>query len=92
MNLPVRLLAVMDSRFAGAQIDGDIVVDGVEVEEIFFDYFRFISQSDNKLVDSVVGIDIHDVPEDRSAADFDHRLWDAKQFPQTNETQIHPPG
>ena len=53
MNLPVRLIAVMDSRFAGAQIDRDIVIEGVEVEEIFFDDFRFVSQSDNKLVDSV---------------------------------------
>ena len=31
MNLPIRLIAVMDGCLSGAQIDGDIVIERVEV-------------------------------------------------------------
>src|SRR6185437_10776378 len=46
----------------------------IVVREILLDDIALVSQAHDEVVDAVVGIDLHDVPEDGPAADFDHRL------------------
>src|ERR1044071_5965366 len=43
--------------------------------EIIKDYFTLVAKRDHKLCKSIVGINIHDVPEHRLAANFNHRFW-----------------
>jgi hypothetical protein len=44
------------------------------VREIFFDQIAFVPEADDEIVDPVMGVDLHDVPDDRAAADLHHRL------------------
>ena len=56
------------------QVDGDFGDVQKIIGKIFFDHVAFISEADDEVVDSVVGIYFHDVPENRFAADLDHRF------------------
>ena len=44
------------------------------VEEVPLDDLAFVAQRDDELAMSVAGVEIHDVPKHRLAADLDHRL------------------
>src|SRR5690242_10122916 len=44
------------------------------VREILLDDVALVAETDDEIVDAPVGIDFHDVPEDRAATDLDHRL------------------
>jgi hypothetical protein len=58
----------------GPKIDADIRhVEGV-IEEILLDHVPLVPKAHDELVDPVLGIDLHDVPEDRFAADLHHWL------------------
>ena len=57
-----------------AQRQRDVAVHRLVIEEIFLDDVAFVAQAKNELGMTVVGVRLHDVPEDRPAADFDHRL------------------
>src|SRR5690606_41736035 len=69
-----RRLAVVEGGGAGLEVDGDVVVDGVVVEEVVLDDLAFVAERDDELVDPACFEDLHDVPQDRLAAYFDHRL------------------
>ncbi|MCY1307629.1 hypothetical protein D9M70_575650 [compost metagenome] len=44
------------------------------VGEVFLDHVAAVAEADHEIRKAVVAIDLHDVPEDRPPADFDHRL------------------
>ena len=44
------------------------------VGEVFLDDVALVSAADDEVVDAVLGVELEDVPEDGSAADFDHGL------------------
>src|SRR6185369_13027250 len=44
------------------------------ISEILLDDVAFISAADHEIIDTVCGIDLHDVPQNRFPADFDHWL------------------
>jgi len=44
------------------------------VGKIFLDQIAFVAAADYKLVDPMGAVDLQNVPEDRLAADFNHRL------------------
>ncbi len=55
-----------------------------QVEKIFFDDAPFIAQAQNKPTETEMGIKLHDVPQDRFAADLDHGFGFVLRFlPQT---------
>ena len=44
------------------------------VGEVLLDDVALVAAADDEVVDAVRRVDLHDVPEDRLAADLDHRL------------------
>ena len=44
------------------------------IGEVFLDDIAFVTATDHEVVDPVVGINLHDVPENGLAPDFDHWL------------------
>jgi len=44
------------------------------IREVFLDQVAFVPTADYEIVDAVSGIDLEDMPEDRTAPDFDHRF------------------
>src|SRR5665213_21745 len=57
------------------EFDGDVVVHHLVMEEILLDDLALIAGRENEIVNAVVAIEFHDVPQDRTMADLDHRLW-----------------
>ena len=55
-------------------VDGDIGSVEIVVGEILFDEIALVAQTDDEVVDAVVGVGLHDMPQDRAAAYFHHRL------------------
>ncbi|MPN15941.1 hypothetical protein SDC9_163277 [bioreactor metagenome] len=45
------------------------------IRKILLDHMLLVSRADHKIVVSIMGIQLHNVPEDRLVADFNHRLW-----------------
>ena len=46
----------------------------VVLDEIVADHVPAVAERDHELFEAVMGVDVHDMPQDRLAADFDHRL------------------
>ena len=57
-----------------AQVQGEIVRQPLEMAEILLDHDPLIPEAQDEIPDPVMGVEFHDVPEDRHAADLDHRL------------------
>jgi len=57
-----------------AEADGEIVVHRLVVQEVLFDRLSAIAQTKHKITETVVGVCLHDVPEDGSSADLHHWL------------------
>ena len=57
-----------------SQGDGEIVVHRLVVEEVLLDHVAAIAEAEHELAEAVVGVVLHDVPEDRPPAHLDHRL------------------
>ena len=73
-HAPVRPFAAVIIDAVGAEVDGNVAVVENKVYEIFLDHIALVAGADDEIIEAVMGIDIHDVPEDRHAADFDQRL------------------
>src|SRR5262245_31396199 len=67
-------IPVMDFHRIVRCIECDIRHVEKVVCEVFLDDVALISAADHKFIDPVVGVDFHDVPQDRLAADFNHRF------------------
>ena len=57
-----------------AQVDGQIPEERIVVEEVALDHLALVAERDDELVEAVLRVVLHDVPEDRLAADLDHGL------------------
>src|ERR1017187_5501613 len=54
------------------QVHGEVVIHGLIVEEVLFDGVSFVAQAQDELAEAVVGVDLHDVPEDGAATHLHH--------------------
>src|SRR5208337_2864575 len=63
----------LDLRLA-SETDGEVVVHRLVIQEILLYHVAAISEAEDKLPETTVGIKLHDVPEDGTAANFDHRF------------------
>ena len=57
-----------------AECQRDVTVHRLVIEEVFLDGVAFVAQAKDEVRMPVVGIRFHDVPQDRPAADLDHRF------------------
>src|SRR5215472_17886079 len=55
-------------------VEGDIRHVEKIIREVFLDQITLVATTDDKVVDSVLRIDLEDVPQDGSPADFYHRF------------------
>ena len=59
---------------AGAQVDAEAAAQIHVVQEVHLDDLALVAERQQELSDPVVGVALHDVPEDRPPADLDHRF------------------
>ncbi len=74
MDHPVFAVTAVGRDLAGIQLDGQAARPVVVVEEVVLDLLALVAQGDDEFLVALSGIDAHDVPQDRLAADLDHRL------------------
>ncbi len=74
MDMPIDLTAVVNGGLAACQIDREVIIQRVIVEEIPFDDFSLVPQGNNKFLEALRGVNVHNVPQDGFLANFDHRL------------------
>jgi hypothetical protein len=63
-----------------AHVKGDVGHVQEVVGEVFLDDIAFVAAADDKVVDSNLGLGLHDTPKNRLPADFDHRFWTDRDF------------
>ena len=63
----------LDLRFA-AKTNSEVTVHGFVVQEVILDHVSAISKAENELAHPVVGVHLHDVPQNGTASDLHHRL------------------
>ena len=61
-------------RFA-AKANSEVTVHGFVVQEVILDHVAAISEAENELAHSVVGVHLHDVPQDGTPPDLHHGFW-----------------
>ena len=64
-DFPGFTVLFMDSHLVVFKIESDVAAVEEVVGEIFFDDVSFVSQKNDKIVVSIPGVDLHDVPENR---------------------------
>ena len=72
--LPWFGVLLVDLHGVVAHVEGDIGHVQEIVGKVLLDYIALVAQADDELIDAIVRIDFHDVPEDRLAADLHHGL------------------
>src|SRR5215510_3742279 len=72
MDLPVRLSAILKRRFAGGEIEGNVVVQCVKVQKILLHYLLFVSESNHEFVYAMKAERVHDVPENGFPPNLHH--------------------
>jgi hypothetical protein len=65
----------MDFHFVVRDVKGDVARLQKIIREVTFDYISAISAADHKIAHTTGGINLHDVPQNGFASDFNHRLW-----------------
>ena len=65
---------VMHLHLVGSHVEGHVRHVQEVILKILLDDVALVAEADDEFIDAVMGIDLHDVPDDRHAADLDHRL------------------
>ena len=74
-SAPGTRVEFMDLSFVVLEVKCDIRHMKRIIRKVFFHHIPLIAAADNKFIDAVRRITLHDVPEDRLAANFYHWLW-----------------
>jgi len=64
----------MDDHLVAGHIERDIRHVQKVVREVLFDHITFVTEADHEVMDPIMGINFHDVPQDRTPANLDHRF------------------
>ena len=79
-----------DHSIAVLKIEGDVALMQQIVLEVFLDDVTFVAEADDELFESLGRVEFHDVDENRTAANLDHRL--RSQFRFFAEPRAEPAG
>jgi hypothetical protein len=75
--------------FRGIEPEGKVTLHHPVVKKVLLDQMAFVAEAEYEFLKAVMGIDLHDVPENRLATDFHQRFWpELRLFPQPGS---HPP-
>jgi len=86
-DVPWLELILMQVDTVVRQIDGDIGGVQREVGKVLLHHIALVAEADHEIGDAEVGVTLHDVPENRLAANFHHRLWTEHGFFRQTRTE-----
>jgi len=64
----------MDGNLVVVHVEGDVGCVQEVVGEVFLDDVALVAETDDEVIDAVLGVELEDVPEDGAAADLDMGL------------------
>src|SRR5690348_4166333 len=67
------IVPVFDPGIA-AEADGEVIVHRLVVQEVFLDHVAAVAEAKHEIAEPAVRVNLHDVPQDGTAPDFDHRF------------------
>jgi hypothetical protein len=67
-------LCVVDLGGVASEVEGHVAGVQEVVREELLDDVALVPEAHDEVGDAVLGVDLHDVPEDRASPDLDHRL------------------
>lgn len=73
--VPVNRVGAMHAHLRVGEVDRQVVRELGLIEDVALDDVTLVPQSDDEIFKIVSRVVAHDVPQDRDAADLDHRLW-----------------
>ena len=75
-NTPVVFFGVIvdGNRLLRGKFDGKIAIQNVIVQEVFFNYFSLVAKAEHEIIETVMRVNFHHVPQNRFIADGHHRL------------------
>ena len=73
-------MGVVERGAVGPRVDRHVGSVEEVVGEILLDHIALVAEADDEILDAVMGVDLHHVPENRHAADLDHRLGPEVRF------------
>ena len=73
-DVPVLALRRVVADVAAAQVHAHVRRQVAVLEEVLLDHRAAVAQAADEVVQAGGGVDLHDVPQQRPAADLDHRL------------------
>ena len=59
---PWHAASLVDLHLPLGQVDAQVRIPSAEIEEVVLDDVAFVAERDDEILESVVGIDVHDVP------------------------------
>src|SRR5262249_12489672 len=71
---PIFTISLVVLYFTAAQVDRHTPREPVIVHEVALDNLALVAKCDQEFFEAEVAVMLHDVPQDRSATDLDHRL------------------
>ncbi|SCM79274.1 hypothetical protein KL86PLE_90320 [uncultured Pleomorphomonas sp.] len=79
-DLPRLGMPLVDLHAVVGEVEGDIRHVKEVIREIFLDQIALVAAADHEFIDAILPVELHDVPENRPAADLDHRLGAQMRF------------
>lgn len=79
-HLPWFGLAAVHLHFVGLHVKGHVRHVQEVIGKVLLDDIPFVTAADDEVMDAMMGIELHDVPENRPAADLDHGLGPKVSF------------
>ncbi len=73
-DLPRFDVALMHFHPIILHVEGDVRHVQEVVGKVFLDDIALVAKANHELIDSIMGVQLHYMPKDRSASDLDHRL------------------
>ena len=58
----------------GTELNREIIIRGFVIEEVLLDHLPFVPQTQHEILEPVVRVELHDVPEDRPISHLHERL------------------
>jgi hypothetical protein len=68
------MFAVVRDPTLVPKTDGAVVVHGFIIQEILLNHVAAVAKTKHEIAEPMMGVALHDVPEDGAAADLDHGL------------------
>jgi hypothetical protein len=60
----------MDNGLACEEVYGDVIIEGLQIQQMLFDHLALVTKGKHELVHALLAVDVPNVPQDRLSTDL----------------------